>query len=79
MLRFVFGESKVKTFPVDGVTLTAFFFAMALPQLPKCSEPVAADLQIVRARLSRLLLERVQNVDRLRARRHVNTRCAPRT
>jgi hypothetical protein len=44
---------------------------MVLPQLPKCTEPVAADLQIVRARLSRLLLECVKDVDRLRSRSQV--------
>jgi hypothetical protein len=56
---------------VDGVTLTAFFFAIVLPQLAKCTEPVAADLQIVRTGLARLLLERVQNVDRFGLRRDV--------
>jgi hypothetical protein len=49
-----------------GVTLTALFFAMLLAQLSQCPEPVAADPEILGARLLRLLLKRVQDVDRVR-------------
>jgi hypothetical protein len=44
---------------------------MALPQLAKCPKSIATDLQIVRTRLSCLLLERVQHVDRFGTRRQV--------
>jgi hypothetical protein len=50
---------------VDGVTLIAFFFAMVLPQFPERSEPFATDLEISHRCLLRLLLKRVQDVDRL--------------
>src|SRR4051812_43345505 len=60
-----------KTFPVDGVTLTALFFAMLLPQCRDGAIPLAANFQIPGRRLLRLLLERVEDVDRLCARRHV--------
>jgi len=42
-----------------------------LPQFPQCTESIAADLQIVRARSLRLLLERMENVDRISSRCHV--------
>src|SRR5437867_7020694 len=56
-----------KTFPVDDVTLIALFFAMVLPQLLQFSQAVATDLQIPGRRFPRLFLERVQDVDSLRA------------
>jgi len=44
---------------------------MLLPQFPECTESIAADVQIVRARSLRLLLERMKDVDRIRSRCHV--------
>ena len=44
MLRFVLEKPRfLEEIPVDGVTLTAFFFAMLLPQLRYRTEPVAAN------------------------------------
>jgi hypothetical protein len=44
---------------------------MLLPQLRYCTKPFAAGPQIVRARLLRLLLECVKNVNRISSRRQV--------
>jgi len=44
---------------------------MLLPQFPECTESIAADVQIVRARSLRLLLERMKDVERIRSRCHV--------
>src|SRR5262245_7431422 len=60
------------TFPVDGVTLTAFFFAMLVIRVRERTEPVAADLEIACARLLRLLLKRVEAVDCLGSSCYVN-------
>jgi hypothetical protein len=43
---------------------------MLLPQLPQRLESIAADSQIVDTGLLRILIERVQDVDRLVPRRH---------
>src|SRR5215471_9907416 len=60
-----------KTFPVEGVTLTAFPFAMLFLQLRYRAKPLAGGPQIVRARLLRLFLECVKDVNRVNPHRQV--------
>ena len=50
---------------------------MLLPQLRYCTKPFAAGSQIVRARLLRLLLECVKDVNRVSSRRQVERPVGP--